>query len=318
MTGPPAPADAEVRPVDLSPLPARRRRSSLPARSTPYVLISPALLLLGAFVVLPTALVVVLALFRIDLLTGAADFVGLANVQTVLGSDELRLGLLNTATYALLTVPTTVTAGLVIALAINALTHGRTFWRAVFFLPYAATLVAMAAVWRWIFLPRSGLVDTTIGQWLGATNWLSSFILALPAVALVESWHLLGFIVIVFLAGLVGVPPQLLEAARIDGARAWSRFWHVTWPALGPATVFAVVISTINSLRSFETIKVMTEGGPVDRTANLTFLLWERGVHFRDISGAAVLTAAMLVVALVVTIWQVRTFGRRLERAGSR
>lgn len=204
-----------------------------------------------------------------------------------------------------------------IALAIHSLSRGRTLWRAVFFLPYAATLVAMAAVWRWIFFPGTGLVDTTLGSWLGLTNWLSSFTLALPAVAIVGNWHLLGFVVVVYLAGLSGVPTHLLEAARLDGAGGWSRFWHVTWPALGPTTVFAVVITTISSLKTFETIKVMTDGGPVYRTANLTFLLWERGIQFRDFGGAAVITVVVLLLVLTVTIWQIRTFGH-LERAGTR
>jgi multiple sugar transport system permease protein len=302
----------------LRPIPVRRRRSWAPPRLQPYLMVGPAFMLMITFVVLPTVLVIALAFFRVDLLRGDVSFVGWGNVRVLLVGDELTLGLRNTLLYTLMTAPISVTAGLLVALGINALDGGRSLWRAIFFLPYASTLVAMAAVWRWIFFPNTGLVDSTVGAWLGLTNWLSSFTLALPAVAIVGNWHLLGFVVVVFLAGLTGVPRHLQEAARLDGAGSWSRFWHVTWPALGPATVFAVVISTINSLKTFETIKVMTDGGPVHHTATLTFLLSRRGTEFNDIGGAAVLTIALLLLVVVVDVWQVRTFGRRLDRAGAR
>lgn len=287
-------------------------------RTLPYALLAPALGLLVLTVVLPTLAVVVLALFRVDLLQSDLDYVGLEQVRTAVAGPEFRAGVTNTVAFTTMTVPIVVPLGLLVALSIDALSHGQALWRAVFFLPYASTLVAMAAVWRWMFLPGSGIIDQIFSDHTGITGWLNSFTWALPAVALVSNWHLLGFVVVIFLAGMTGVSRDLLEAARLDGAGAWNRFWHVTWPALGPATVFAVMITTILSLRTFDTIRVMTNGGPANETATLTFLLWRRGIEFADIGGAAVLTIALLLLVLLAEVGQVRTFARRLEGTGRR
>jgi multiple sugar transport system permease protein len=207
--------------------------------------------------------------------------------------------------------------GLLVALAINRLTRARNFWRAVYFLPVAATLVAMSIVWRWMFLARRGLVDQTIGKWLGLNDWLNSSDLSLAAVALVGNWQQIGFVTIVYLAGLAGVPKHLHEAARIDGASPWHRFWHVTWPSLGPTTVFVAVISSIQALRIFDTIATMTSGGPSGSSETLTYLLWKRGIYYLDIGGGAVITVVLLTLALLAT-WIQKRASRRLERAGSR
>jgi multiple sugar transport system permease protein len=300
----------------LTPLPVRERWR-LDARLVPYVLVGPLVLLLVAFIVLPGVLTCILAFYKIDILAGTSAFVGWKNFVRAFERGEIWNSILVTAYYAFLTVIPSLVLGLLAALGINGVSRGRAFWRAVYFLPVAATLVAMSIVWRWMFLPRRGLVDATFGAWTGLTDWLNSIHLALPAVAVVGNWQQIGFITIIYLAGLAGVPKHLHEAARIDGAGAWNRFWHVTWPALGPTTVFAAVISSIQALRIFDTIATMTGGGPSGSSETLTYLLWQRGIYFFDIGGGAVVTLVLLAFALLATFIQMRS-SRKLESAGSR
>ena len=283
----------------------------------PYVFVLPLIILTMAFVILPALMTVGLMFFDVDILAGTTKWVGLKNLDRAISRGEVANSLWVTGLYALLTVIPSVILGLIAALAINSLSGGAAIWRAVYFLPVAATLVAMSIVWRWMFLARNGVVDQTIGAWTGLTDWLNSTTLALPAVAIVGNWQQIAFVSIIYLAALSAVPKHLLEAARLDGASAIFRFWHVTWPALGPATVFAVVISSIQALRIFDTIATMTDGGPSGSSETLTYLLWKRGIFYFDIGGGAVVTFVLLILALLATYIQKRATSR-LESAGSR
>lgn len=306
-------ADADIL---STPVRFRKRRYQL-RRFMPWISLAPMLALTVIFVLFPALIAVALVFFDFDILAGTIKFTGLRNIERALARGEVLNAIRVTLEYALLTVIPSMVLGLLAALAITSLTRARNFWRAVYFLPVAATLVAMSIVWRWMFLARRGLVDQTIGKWLGLTDWLNSTELSLPAVALVGNWQQIGFVTIVYLAGLAGVPRHLHEAARIDGASAWHRFWHVTWPALGPTTVFVAVISSIQALRVFDTISTMTSGGPSGSSETLTYLLWKRGIYYLDIGGGAVVTVVMLALALLAT-WIQRRASRKLERAGSR
>lgn len=281
-------------------------------------LVGPALVLMTVFVIGPVSLVGVLSLFNFDPLRGTIGFVGLENYRRVTESGELQNALLNTLWYSIMTIPVTIGLGLLVALGIHAATRGKSFWRAVYFMPVVSTLAALSVAWRWVFYPETGILDSTFGQLIGQTDWLNSTTLALPAVAIVGNWEGIGVAVVLFMAGLSGVPASLHEAAAIDGAGAWNRFWHVTWPALGPATVFIVVLSTRNALRVFDQVRVMTAGGPVGSTETLSYLLWERGIHFLDVGGGSVVNLTLLVLVGAVALVQFRTFGQRLERQGAR
>lgn len=300
----------------LTPI-AVRAKGGIGDRVAPYVLVTPLMALLFAFTILPGVLTLVLAFFKVDILAGTFHFAGWDNFAKAIARGEIANGLGVTFYYILLTVPPSLGLGLGVALAIHALQRGGAFWRAVYFLPVAATLVAMSIVWRWMFLARRGIVDSSIGRWTGLVDWLNSPNLALPAVAIVGNWQQIGFVTILYLAGLSSVPKHVLEAARVDGAGAWSRFWHVTWPALGPTTVFAAIITSVNALRVFDTVATMTGGGPSGRSQTLAHLMWERGIYFFDIGGGAVVTLVLLALALLATAIQ-RKITARLEAAGTR
>lgn len=276
------------------------------------------MLLLGLFVLLPVALVIVLSLFHYDLLAGSHSFVGLGNIRSVLRSGDLIPALWHTIVYWLITAPAIVVVGLVLAVGVNSLTRGAALWRTAYFLPAASTLAAMSVIWTWMFYPDTGVVDSTLGRVLGVTDWLNSPTWALVAVAIVGAWQGVGSSMIMFLAGMNNVNPDLLEAARLDHAGAWHRFWHVTFPALGPSLVFATVVATRNALSVFDQIQVMTGGGPVRASTTLSFLMWQQGITFNNIGVGATVSAILLMLVLAATFLQVRAFGRRWEAAGTR
>jgi len=270
----------------------------------------PAFVLLGVFVIAPCLLSVALAMFDWEILRGTGHFVGLDNFKRMLTSGELYRSLRVTIVYSFYTVPVSVGAGLAVALGIHSLRRGGAFWRAVYFVPTAATLAAAAVVWRLLLYPDTGLFDRTIGRLTGTSAWLSSPDLALGAVALVGNWQGIGFAAVIFLAGLAGVPQRQYEAAAIDGAGAWNQFVHVTLPAIGPATILATMTTAVSSLKAYDQIVVLTAGGPARTTETLTFLIWRRGIDFLDIGGAAVVNLVLLTVAVIVTIGLGR-FGRK-------
>ncbi len=276
------------------------RRSGLVA---PYVLVLPALLFLVGFVLVPCVLVIVLSVTDYNPLTAQASFVGLDNYRAEIESGELQRGVANTVRYALLAVPVTVAGGLTAALAMHELTHLRALWRSIYFVPTATTLISMAIVWRWIFADHDVLNDPAT---------------ALPALAVVGIWQQTGFATIVFLAALESVPVARLDAARMDGAPWSSRLRHVVLPALGPATVFCVVVSALEALRVFDTVAMITAGGPEGSTETLTYQMWQRSLRYFDVGGGAVLTVALLLLTAGFTVVYLLAGGRRAEKAGTR
>lgn len=273
---------------------------------------------LALFVLIPLVVVAVLSLFHYNILAGTSTFIGVENYSTLWQNGELRDALLHTFLYTVISVPAIVVIGLLAALGINAIGRGASFWRTVYFMPAASTLAAMSVVWTWMFYPQAGVIDETIGRLTGLTGWLQSESLALPATAVVGSWQGIGSAMIMFLAGLSNVSPQVLEAARLDRARTLSRFWHAILPALGPSFVFAVIVATRDSLRVFDQIQVMTQGGPVGSTTTLSFLMWQRAITFGDVGGGSAISIVLLALVLIATFAQLRTFGKRLEEAGTR
>jgi multiple sugar transport system permease protein len=275
----------------------------------------PGLGLLTLLVLLPAAVTPVVSFLKINLLKGTTSFAGLDNWVAEIGNSELFVGTANTLFYAVLTVPASLALGMGAALAINRIGFARGFWRTALFLPTAATLVAMAVAWK-VMLAPGGLVDTVLTSITGVSDWLSNYQFAMPAVALVGVWQQFGYSTVLFAAGLSTVPAEPIEAALIDGANAWQRFWRVTLPMMGPSVVFAVVTATMTALRAFDQIEVMTGGGPGDATRTLTFMLYSRGLSYLDVGGAAVLASAMLTLVIVITVWQVTRL-RRLEENGA-
>jgi multiple sugar transport system permease protein len=204
-----------------------------------------------------------------DLIT-PAKFVGLANFRRLFGDSEFWATLRHTIGFLLGYVPLVLLAGLAVAVLMNRKLPGRSIFRAMYFIPVVTSWVAVALVWRWLFNPTFGLVNTLLGfigiagpAWLFDPNW------AMPAVVLTSVWKDTGFVMIILLAGLQGIPREFEEAASIDGATAFQRLVHVKLPLLSPAIFFALSVSLINSFQVFDQVYVMTQGGPAGATTVL-------------------------------------------------
>ena len=225
-----------------------------------------------------------------------------ANYKAVLSDENFRKSFLNTLFYVVLVMPLSIVLGLAFSLLIEHSGKFKSFYRTAFFLPVTATLVAMATAWEVLLHPTFGLVNTLFAL-LGFAKirFLSDPSVALITVAGIGIWKQIGFNVVLFLAGLSVIPKELYEAASLDGAATgWRRFLLVTWPQLAPVTLFVIVITTIRAFSEFETVAVLTDGGPVRATSMILFMLYEEAFRYLHIgTGSAIAVLFLLFVALL-------------------
>jgi multiple sugar transport system permease protein len=274
---------------------------------------APAVLLLLAIYIVPMLVLAGFALTDYQLGALSTRFVGFANFSQALNDPVFRRAVANTLLYALIVIP----FGVVLALGLALLVHGRrrsrAFWEIAYFLPVTATLVAMATVWQFLLHPSLGPVNAAIKS-LGfePVAFLSNPALLIPTMALIGVWQILGFNMVLFLAGLTAIPADLHEAARLDGARnPIDRFLTVTWPMLGPTTMFVVVTTSISAFKVFETVAVLTKGRSGSET--LLFDLYLEGFEYSNTGYAAALTLLFLAFVLLLSIGQTLYLDRKVH-----
>jgi multiple sugar transport system permease protein len=293
-TAPPPlpPADA-ARPATPPPARARRTRTSL----VPLALLAPAMLLIALFVVLPGVLAFVGALFRIDLTDNSWEWAGLDNLAAVLADPAVRHSLVNTLVYSVLTIVPSLALGLGLALLAQSFTRGRPLLQTLLFLPFTANLVAMAVVFRYLFDLRGGFVNQLLAVvGIAPVNFLGDTALALPTVAAIGVWRASALAMVLFLAGLTGIPTAVHEACAMDGITGWTKLRRITLPLLRPVTVFVTVLTVLQSVQVFDTIDVLTGGGPQGATETVLTMTWKLGFEYYDLGQGAALSALLLVV----------------------
>jgi len=237
---------------------------------------------------------------------GGASWIGLENYRRLIADTSFHIALRNTLLYTVIHVPVTFAAALALALLLNRKIRGVAFFRTVAFFPFITSIVAIAAVWNMLFSPQAGPINQflmAIGienppGWTVSTDW------ALPAILIVQTWRFMGYYMLLLLAGLQTVPAELHEAARVDGANAWQRFWNVTWPCLRPVTFFVTVMLTINALRVFDLVLVMTNGGPGQATLVLSQFIWQRGFVQNQFGYASAVAVVLFLLSMAVTVFQ--------------
>ena len=200
-----------------------------------------------------------------------------------------------------------VAASILISAMINRRMPGRSLYRAVIFSPTFTTSVAVAMVWGWIFEPNYGLLRVFL-KWVGlaSPNWFTDVHWALPAIMIVAIWSGLGYAMVIFLAGLQGIPVELYDAARVDGASGWQTFWKLTFPLLSPTTFFLVVISIIGALKAFDVPAIMTDGGPMNSSNVYVLYLYQNAFKWFKTGYASALALVLFVVILLITAGQMR------------
>lgn len=239
------------------------------------------------------------------------QWVGLDNYQILFTQELPRKVFSNTLYYTLINVPLNMTVALGMALLLNLRLRGVSFYRAIYFLPVVTSTVAASLIWSWLYSPNFGPINyflAAIGidgpPWLASTTW------AMPAVILMSVWKGFGTNMLIFLAGLQGIPQEVLEAAMIDGATRWQRFWRVTWPLLTPTTFFVLVISCIASFQVFEQVFVMTEGGPAYATTVLGLFIYLNAFRYNNMGYAAAVAYILFALILAITLVQLKLQGR--------
>ena len=288
---------AGVRPVAASRAETRMRRRGL-------AFVAPAVFLLLAIYILPMLALAVFSVTDYKLGAVSTRFVGLENFRRAFGDPVFLRSLANTALYAAIVIPFGVFLGLGVALLAHGRKRSRWVWETVYFLPVTATLVAMATVWQFLLHPSLGPVNMAIRA-LGfdPVSFLSTPSMLIPTLALIGIWQVLGFNMVLFLAGLSGIPKDLYEAARLDGAKQpIDRFLTVTWPMLGPTTLFVFVTTSITAFKVFETVAVLTRGRMGSET--LLYALYLEGFEYAETGYAAALTLLFLALILVMSIGQ--------------
>ncbi|WP_299793912.1 sugar ABC transporter permease [uncultured Marivita sp.] len=281
-------------------------------RSTGGVLAFPAIFLLVTLLFVPSSGVLIMSLTDYQFGMSGFAYVGLDNYRAMLSDARFLNSLTNTLRYVGTVAPISILLGLGLAILIEAQGALRGLYRAVFFLPVTATLVAMATAWEVLLHPSFGLVNTALaGLGFDKQRFLTDPDIALWSLAAIGVWKMVGYNTLLFIAGMSQIPHDLYEAASIDGAeRGWRRFTLVTWPLLGPVTLFVITITLIRAFSEFETVAVLTNGGPNGATDMMLYTLYEEAFRFFNIGLAAAISVAFLGFVAALSILKVRLFDR--------
>jgi len=276
--------------------------------------IAPALLVVVMFVVIPCAWGIGLSFTQYDGIA-PARFTGVANYARLAGDPVVASTLKNTALYVLFTLPLGLALALAIALALHAKWfRGRNVARGLFFLPNVTSLAAVAFVWQWLLNPEFGIANAALRVvGIAPLGWLSDPKMAMPSVALVGLWQGLGFTVLIYLSGLRGISEDVLEAARMDGAGPWPAFRQITWPLLMPTTMFLTVMGVIGGFQVFQSVYIMTGGGPLDATRVYLFYLWQTAFQNLEMGYASAMAVLLFGIVMLLTALQWQFYSRKLQ-----
>ncbi len=290
----------------------RTMRIPAEANTAAWFFLAPALILIGVFFFLPVAASLLLSVTDFDIY-GIANpsntrFVGLNNYVKLLHTPDFWNALKNTFYFAFVGGPLTIAVSLGAALLLNSkLVRFKGFFRTLYFTPFVTTLVAVAIVWRYLYHARYGLFNYGLSKigiapidWLGDPHW------AMPAIILMAVWKSFGYNMLIFIAGLQAIPEELYDAAEIDGASPWRRFWSITLPMLAPTLVFISVITMIGYFQLFAEPYVMTQGGPLRSTTSVVLLMYEEGFRWWRMGYAAAIAFVLFIVILIATLLQFR------------
>ncbi|SEN64446.1 carbohydrate ABC transporter permease [Vreelandella aquamarina] len=276
------------------------------------LLLLPAALLLTAFAYLPTVTTVINSLFLPGFRGEPAAFVGLDNYRVLMDDPTFWKVARNNLLYALGTVPTSMALALGMALLVNARLPGRGLVRMAYFTPTILPMIAAANIWMFFYAPQIGLFNKLLGA-LGfaGVNWLGDPGVALGSVIVMSVWKEAGFFMIFYLAALQAIPPELKEAADLEGTSRRSFFWRVTFPLLMPTTLFVLINALINAVRVVDHLFILTKGGPNNATNLLLYYVYENAFSFFDRTMAATITVVILLVLAVVATLKFTILDRR-------
>ncbi|PMB17105.1 carbohydrate ABC transporter permease [Fischerella thermalis] len=273
-----------------------------------WIFLAPALILLSLFILWPIAYLFYLSFTSGMFTSNGIHWIGLNNYWRLLSNSDFWQVIFNTIYFTLATVIPSLVIPLGLAILLNQTLPLRGLLRSVYFLPSIISLVAAGLGFRWLF-QNDGAVNALLDViGIKAIPWLSSTVWAMPVLIILGIWKQLGFNMVVFLAGLQTIPPSRYEAAELDGANAWQKFWHITLPGLQSTLIFAIITTMIFTLRSFEQVYVMTGGGPLNSTNLMVYYIYQEAFAQFDFGYAAAAATILFAVTLILVYLQLQTW----------
>ena len=283
-------------------------------RLRPYSMVAPAIIIFSVFFIYPIFYMIYLSMFDWNFVSPVKTFVGLDNFREMLTDSDFHQVLRNTTAYTFLTVLLTTGIALVLALWLNRGGWFHGFVQGAIFTPHIISLVSISLLWSWLMDPEYGLLNWIIGlAGFDKLQWLSHPSTALFSLVLVAVWKGVGYNTLVFIAGLQSIPSDIFEAASLDQSKPWTTFRRLILPMLSPTIFFLVVINMISSFQVFETIAIMTQGGPVNSTNTLVYYIYEYGFQFFKIGYASAAGVMLLVIVGVLTLLYFRLLSSRVH-----
>lgn len=282
----------------------------------PWLFLIVPLIIYVVWVIGPTFYTFYLSLTDWDGIS-SPEFIGFRNYERLFRDPVFKISLLNNLKWIVSFITIPVVAGLALAMALNRDIPGAKFFKASFYSPMVLSLVVCGLIWGWMYQPANGLINEALRA-LGldslAQGWLSDKDLVMWSIIVVAIWRQVGYVMILYLAGLQGVPPSLIDASMVDGCSAWQTFRNVIFPLLAPVTVIVVTISIIDSLRAFDLVSVMTRGGPYNSSSVLAnFMYIEAFNNYKMGYGGAISVILFLISMVFIFIYLYRTLQTELE-----
>ena len=298
----------------LSPEEHRRlaRRYRMRRAMTAYGFLLPSAVFFVTFLLVPVGYLFYLTFHNGGIIT-PATYVGLENWRKLWGNDLIVTAIKNTAWYCLLAIPSVFAIGMVLALCLQRVSRGGGFFRSLLYVPTLTPYAVAALIWLFIVQRDFGALNMTLDLFgFAPRNWLGDTSLVIPSIALLEVWRGVGFWTLVFLAALLALPQELYQAATIDGANAWRRFIHITLPLMRPTFFFAVVMATIWNFQLFDSVSILTDGGPANASVTVVWYIYKAMFQFNNQTGfAAALSFLLLLFILLLTMVEIRLLRRK-------
>ncbi len=273
------------------------------------------------FTSIPVFASMVISFTRWDLLSGPPVFIGVENFIKLLREPLFWKYCWNTV-YLMIAIPISMAGSLLLALALNQKLKGIVFFRTVYFLPTISSGVAIYILWTLIYNPDFGILNTFIAKFgallglqLQGPNWLNDEAWAKPALIIMGIWQTVGgYNMILYLAALQGVPRDLYDAAEVDGANSWQKFWAVTWPQISPTTFFIAIMSLIGGFQAgFDPAYIMTGGGPSGSTTTIIYYLYQEAFNWYNMGYASAIAWVLFIIVFALTVFQWRFYGRTIH-----
>jgi multiple sugar transport system permease protein len=290
--------------------------SRIRMKLTPWLFLIVPLIIYLIWVIGPMFYTFYLSLTNWDGLS-QPEFINFRNYERLFRDPVFKISLINNLKWIVSFITVPVVAGLGLAMALNRAIPGAKFFKASFYSPMVLSLVVCGLIWGWMYQPANGLINETLRA-LGldalTQGWLSDSNLVMWSIIVVAIWRQVGYVMVLYLAGLQGVDPGLVDASKVDGCNGWQTFRHVIFPLLAPVTVIVVTISIIDSLRAFDLVSVMTRGGPYNSSSVLAnFMYIEAFNNYKMGYGAAISVILFLISLVFIFIYLYRTLQTEME-----